>query len=86
MDDYSKIFKALGDETRLKIVHLLVNEEYCVGGLAKTLKITSSAVSQHLKVLKEVNLVSGRKVGYYTHHTVVNESLIKIANEIKKWK
>ena len=85
MSEFSKIFKALGDERRLRIVHLLVNDEYCVGGLAKTLNITDSAVSQHLKVLKEVNLVDCKKVGYYTHYSVKKERLDIIVNEIKKW-
>ncbi len=85
MSEFSKTFKALGDETRLRIVHLLVNDEYCVGGLAKTLNITDSAVSQHLKVLKEVKLVDSKKVGYYTHYSVKKERLDTIVNEIKKW-
>ncbi len=85
MDKYSLIFKALGDETRLKIVRLLLRGDHCVGGLAKALSITDSAVSQHLKVLKEVNLVEGKKVGYYTHYSVKRESLDLVVNEIKKW-
>jgi DNA-binding transcriptional ArsR family regulator len=85
MDEYSKVFKALGDETRLRIVHLLMNDEYCVGGLAKTLKITDSAVSQHLKVLKGVNLVDSKKHGYYTIYFVKKERLDTIVNEIKNW-
>jgi DNA-binding transcriptional ArsR family regulator len=85
MDEYSLVFKALGDETRLKIVHLLVSNDYCVGGLAKALGITDSAVSQHLKVLKEAGLVEGKKVGYYTHYSVKRERLNLVINEIKKW-
>ncbi len=85
MKNYSNIFKALGDETRLKIVHLLLNAEYCVGGLAKALKISDSAVSQHMKILKDAKLVFGKKVGYYTHYRVQKEGLELIINEIKKW-
>ncbi len=85
LDKYSVIFKALGDDTRLKIVRLLSKDEYCVGGLAKHFKMTDSAISQHLKVLKEANLVVGKKVGYYTHYMVNKEGLKLISSFLKMW-
>ncbi len=47
-------FKALSDETRFKLFLLLSEKQLCVGGLAKVLAISESAVSQHLKVLKKM--------------------------------
>jgi len=73
--DIETILKILGDETRYKIFKLLLNAEYCVGGLAKTLNISDSAVSQHVKILRESNIVVGRKVGYYTHLSVNKETM-----------
>lgn len=72
-------FKALSDETRFKLFLLLSEEQLCVGGLAKVLGISESAVSQHLKILKNADLIKGEKVGYFTHYKVQKE----ILNEIK---
>ena len=55
--------KALSDETRMKIVILLLKNNYCVRALAKELKISEAAVSQHLKVLREAGLLTGEKKG-----------------------
>ncbi|MBS7528384.1 winged helix-turn-helix transcriptional regulator [Fusibacter paucivorans] len=63
-------FKALGDETRFKIFLLLAENQICVRGLANKLGISESAVSQHLKVLREAGLIVGEKVGYFTHYKV----------------
>ena len=79
--DFELILQALGEQTRYKIFQLLLDDEYCVGGLAKTLKISDSAVSQHVSILKEANIVIGKKVGYYTHLTVNRDSL----NEFLEW-
>lgn len=70
MDKIIKKFKALGDETRFKIFLLLGKNQICVGGLAKTLGISESAVSQHLKVLKNAGLITGEKQGYFMHYNV----------------
>ena len=59
------VLKAIADETRLKIIKLLLGHDYCVKGLAKRLDISESAVSQHLKLLKEIGILEGEKRGYY---------------------
>jgi len=53
------IMKSLGDETRYKLVKLLLQHDLCVGALAKRLDISESAVSQHLKILRNVGIVKG---------------------------
>jgi ArsR family transcriptional regulator len=68
-------FKALGDETRFNIFLLLSKNMICVGGLAKKLNITESAVSQHLKVLKNADLIKGEKAGYFIHYRVQKQVL-----------
>jgi DNA-binding transcriptional ArsR family regulator len=70
-----RIFKALADETRFKLVKLLLNHDLCVGALAKQLSISEAAVSQHLKSLREAGLVRGEKRGYWTHYAVEKEML-----------
>ena len=52
--ELSNAFKALSDESRFKLVNLLLTHDFCVGALAHHLKISEAAVSQHLKHLREV--------------------------------
>ncbi len=72
MRELVRFFKALGDETRLGLVALLVKQEpgraLCVGRLAKELGVTPSAVSQHLRVLKDLGLVRAERRGYRIHY------------------
>lgn len=75
-------FKALGDETRFKIFLLLSDNRICVKGLAKKLGISESAISQHIKVLREAQLLKGEKVGYYTHYHVQKEVLKELEGVI----
>ena len=75
MDDADKLapfFKALADETRLRLVALLARQEpgnaLCVGRLAAELETTSSNVSQHLRVLKDLGLVRKERRSYRIHY------------------
>ncbi len=77
-------FKALGDETRFKILSLLLSHDLCVGALAKRLKISEAAVSQHLQVLRKAGFVQGEKRGYWTHYAVRTDRLVQIADDLKK--
>jgi len=74
-----RIFKTLADETRFKLIRLLLTHDLCVGALAKHLSISEAAVSQHLKSLREAGLVKGEKRGYWTHYTVEKEKLHELA-------
>jgi len=71
------LFKALGDETRLKILILLSEKKFCAKGISEHLEISQSAVSQHLKILKSSNIIEGKKVGYQIYYTVIDEPLIR---------
>ena len=62
--------RALGDETRMRIFRLLLQRSYCVGALARKLGISESAVSQHLKLMREAGLITGEKRGYHMHYAV----------------
>ncbi|MBI2907999.1 MAG: winged helix-turn-helix transcriptional regulator [Chloroflexi bacterium] len=68
------MFKALSDETRLRLFKLLADQEpegaLCVGALAMGLGVTQSAVSQHLAVLRAAGLVIDERRGYFVHYRV----------------
>ena len=63
MTNASDVLTALGDPTRQAILELLLEGPQPVGELAAQLPVSRPAVSQHLKVLKEVGLVVGRAEG-----------------------
>jgi ArsR family transcriptional regulator len=76
------ILKALSDETRFRLLDLLLAEALCGRALAQRLGISEAAVSQHLKVLKEAGLVEGEKRGYWTHYSVQRKGLEEIIREL----
>lgn len=82
MKEKVKVFKAIGDETRLKILILLSTKNICAKGIAKHLEISEAAVSQHIKVLKEANLIIAYKNGYYVMYELNNEVLEESKNFI----
>jgi len=74
------VFKALGDANRLMIIWMLtseIEERLCVADLAKKLGITQPAASQHLKVLKNVDILEPQREGYRTYYTINIEELVK---------
>ncbi len=73
------VLKMLADETRFKIIQLLLEHDFCVGALAERLGVSRAAVSQHLRLLKEHGLVRGEKRGYWTHYMVNREKLAETA-------
>jgi ArsR family transcriptional regulator, arsenate/arsenite/antimonite-responsive transcriptional repressor len=77
-----ELLKGLGDETRYKLVSHLISHNHCVKSLAKVLNISESAVSQQLKILRELGIVSGEKKGYYTHYYVHKEVIKDIADSL----
>jgi ArsR family transcriptional regulator len=70
-----KILKALCEPKRFLLLTLMAERGYCVRALARLSCLSESAVSQHLKVLREAGLVYGVKRGYYTHYCLDKKSL-----------
>ena len=62
------MFKVLSVETRVQMIELLRGRSLCVNALAKSLGITPAAVSQHLRILRDAEMVIDDKRGYYVHY------------------
>lgn len=73
-----EFFKAMGNESRLKIIGLLANGERTVGELAAALKLSEPTVSQHLSMLKYVGLVDMRPDGNHRRYSFNNQALISM--------
>lgn len=80
----AKTLKALGDPKRFQLLQLMSERGYCVRALARVSELSESAVSQHLKVLREAGLVYGVKRGYYTHYCVDKDALRDIIAELDR--
>ena len=77
----AELFKILGDPTRLKIVELLLENEMCVNHIAETMGMGQSAISHHLRVLRQARLVTYRKDGktaYYSLNDDHVECLVRM--------
>lgn len=81
--EYVSIFKALADETRLKIIQMLSDGELCACDILEAFNITQPTLSYHMKILTECGLVRGVKDGSWMKYTVNNERLMMI-NDVYK--
>jgi DNA-binding transcriptional ArsR family regulator len=61
--DLAETFRALADSTRAKIVHALMDQSLCVCDLAQVVGVSEPAVSQHLRLLRSLRIVRGRRMG-----------------------
>lgn len=71
----SRLFQALSDETRLRIVQLLSGGERCVCDLQEAVGAYQSRLSFHLKKLKDAGVVSDRREGRWVFYTLRSEAL-----------
>jgi len=72
-------FGALSDETRLRLIGLLVEGEQCVCDLTDALDAAQSRLSFHLKVLKDAGLVTDRKDGRWVYYSLDRGALEELA-------
>ena len=73
--EFIKTFKALGENTRMKIIKLLSYKSMCVCELSEVLEMLQPRVSQHLKILKEAKLVNESKEGYWVFYSLNQDNL-----------
>ena len=71
--ELSDFLKILGDSTRMRILFALDGAPLCVCDLADLLGMTKSAVSHQLKILRQSDLVSYRKVGKNVYYTLADD-------------
>lgn len=76
-EDQARIFKVLSSSTRVRMIDLLKRRSLCVNALARALDITPAAVSQHLRILRDAEVVTADKQGYFVHYRVNEETLAK---------
>lgn len=80
------LFRALADETRLKVIDRLREGEQCVCDLTDVLGASQSRMSFHLKVLKDAGLVTDRKDGRWVYYALNLETLALVGRALEDLK
>ncbi|WFR56554.1 metalloregulator ArsR/SmtB family transcription factor [Anaerocolumna sp. AGMB13025] len=80
--DITNQLKAISDPTRYKIITLLLERHYCVRVISKKIGISESAVSQHMQLLRDADIIYGKKLGYHMHYIVKTDTLKLIETTI----
>ena len=78
----SRLFKALADKTRLKILMLLDVREMCVCEIMVALNLTQPTASHHLGILESVGLVKDRREGKWVFYILKNKRIMKLMKKI----
>jgi ArsR family transcriptional regulator len=77
MDHMVRLFKALSDETRIRIIKLLEHGELCVCDIVAALGMVQPKVSFHLGVLKNAGFLKDRKKGKWVHYSLDESEMFK---------
>lgn len=84
-EERAKVFKALCDERRQRILELLHNGEKCTCVLTEEMNMPQSSLSYHMKILCESGIVTGREAGKWTYYQISrmgSEKAIALLKEI----
>lgn len=81
----SRLFKALADETRIKIVYALSREELCVCDVACILGANVATASHHLRLLWNMGLASQRKEGKFVYYSLGDKNLGALIDNALKY-
>lgn len=74
----SELFKALGEGTRIRILHALSQHELCVCDLAEVVEMSQSLVSHQLRVLRNLRIVKHRREGKMVYYTLDDDHIINL--------
>jgi len=80
LGEYAVIFKALGDETRLRILTMLTNGRTCACKILEAFRFTQPTLSYHMKQLTDSGLVDAVKDGKWVHYSI-NSGRIELLRE-----
>ena len=83
-----RFFQALGDNTRLRLLNLMGDQELCVCYLVEILGQAQPKISRHLAYLRRAGMVAARREGKWMHYRIVtppNTSAAKVLRRTLKW-
>jgi ArsR family transcriptional regulator, lead/cadmium/zinc/bismuth-responsive transcriptional repressor len=78
----AEFFGALADPTRLKLLSALAHQELCVCDLAAAVKMSESAVSHQLRILRTLRIVEYRREGRNVHYSLADSHVMNLYREV----
>lgn len=81
VEDLASFFKLFGHPTRVKILQALLVSEMCVCDISYTLKMSQSAVSHQLRLLRDADLVKSRRAGKSVYYSLSDIHISEIMNQ-----
>lgn len=83
LEQVARRFRALSDETRLRIVERLRDGEECVCNLTGTLDTGQSLLSFHLRILRDAGIVHARRAGRWVYYSLAPEAMDELGRFLK---
>ena len=80
-----KVFKALGNPVRFKIIKFLCDSPKCVCKLNEEFEYSQANLSQHLRILKDAGLVKSEKVGLEMHYRLYNDKIKEVIYNVEDY-
>ncbi len=82
MADCVEFCKALADDTRQRILVMLLEGEMCVGDIVDAFDMSQPTISHHLNVLKQFGLVSSRKAGKQMFYAINRDNVVECCGRL----
>lgn len=82
IEKLTEVFKVFGDGTRIRILWALFDKEICVFDIAEVLKMSQSAISHQLRILRQAKLVKARRDGKNTFYSLDDEHVKRIIEQV----
>ena len=82
------LFKALADQTRLRLINLIGDDEICVCFFVEVLRTNQPKISRHLAYLKRAGVVAARREGKWIHYRLIEPAdphAARIFREVRSW-
>ena len=80
----ASLFGLLSDSTRLRILYLLYHREVCVRNIAEAIEMSPPAVSHHLRSLKQLGVITSRRIGKEVHQRVLETADGELVSDLLK--
>ena len=77
----AELFRSFSDTSRVRILSALTTQELNVGALAEMVNISESAVSHHMRSLRQMGLVKARRDGKEVYYHIEDEHIITLFNQ-----
>ena len=82
MTDLAGLFKMFSDPTRVKILNILLEGEKCVGDVAAQMNMSTAAVSHHLRMLRQGNLVTDHRQGKEVFYALADDQTCDVPSAV----